>query len=80
LSNTAKKKPYLRTLILGAASLASYIVLFTHVDKVMEYFIKGGPYAALPIITALYFSFLHGAFASGVLSVVGMKAAKGSGH
>jgi len=55
-------------------SIASYIALFTHSSVVMEYFIKGGLYAALPIATALYFSFVHGAFASGVLSLLGLTA------
>ncbi len=79
MNNRAKKKPYLTALVLGLCSLASYVVLFSHVNEVMEYFIKGGVYAALPIATALYFSFLHGAFASSLLTVFGFSAAK-SGH
>lgn len=80
MSKTAKKKPYLLTLVLGALSVAAYYFLFTHVDQVMEYFIKGGVYAALPILTALFFSIVHGAFASNVLSILGLQAAKGTGH
>jgi hypothetical protein len=80
LSNTAKKKPYLRALMLGALSVASYAFLFTHVDQVMEYFVKGGPYAVLPILTALFFSIVHGSFASTVLSILGLQAARGTGH
>lgn len=74
MNRTVKKKPYLRTALLGVVSIASYIVLFTNSSVVMEYFIKGGLYAALPIATALYFSFVHGAFASGVLSLLGLTA------
>jgi hypothetical protein len=33
-------------------------------------------YTTLPIVTVFYFSFLHGAFASNVLSVLGLEAAK----
>lgn len=80
MSKTAKKKPYLQALALGGLSLASYYFLFTHVNQVMEYFIKGGVYAALPILTALYFSIVHGSFASTVLSILGLQAAKGTGH
>jgi len=80
LTQHAKKKPYLQAILLGALSIASYVYLFTHVDQVMEYFVKGGPYAALPILTALYFSIVHGSFASAVLSVLGLQAAKGTGH
>ena len=80
MSKTAKKKPYIQALALGALSLASYYFLFTHVNQVMEYFVKGGIYAALPIATALYFSIVHGSFASNVLSILGLQAAKGTGH
>jgi len=80
LNKTVKKKPYLQALALGALSLASYYVLFTNVNQVMEYFVRGGVYAALPILTALYFSIVHGSFASTILSILGLQAAKGTGH
>jgi len=80
LSKTVKKKPYLRALLLGVISAASYAYLFTHVNLVMEYFVKGGWYAALPILTALYFSIVHGSFASTMLSILGLQAARGTGH
>ncbi len=80
MSESPKKKPYFKALLLGALSAASYALLFTHVNQVMEYFVKGGWYAALPILTALYFSFVHGSFASTLLSIAGLQAAKGSGH
>ena len=80
MSKKTKNKPYLWALALGALSATSYYVLFTHVDLVMEYFVKGGWYAALPILTALYFSIVHGSFASTMLSVLGLQAAKGTGH
>ncbi|MFA5802290.1 MAG: hypothetical protein WC911_07410 [Thermoleophilia bacterium] len=80
MSNKAKKSQYFRALLLGALSAASYAYLFTHVDLVMEYFVKGGWYATLPILTALYFSVVHGSFASIMLSIMGLQAAKGTGH
>lgn len=72
-----RKKPYIKAIGLGALSIASYVVLFTHADLVMENFVKGGVYAVFPILTALYFSLVHGSFASTVLSVLGITAAKG---
>ncbi|MHB1361737.1 MAG: hypothetical protein ACYCW5_03950 [Thermoleophilia bacterium] len=79
MANSTKKKPYLRMTALGILSLVSYYMLLTNQNLVTEYFIKGGIYAALPIITALYFSFVHGTFASDLLSIMGLSA-KGSSH
>jgi hypothetical protein len=72
----SKKKPYLKAVIFGIASIASYIFLFSNSKLVMEEYTRGGAYAALPVLTAFYFSFLHGAFASNVLDVVGLQAKK----
>ena len=80
MSKTAKKKPYLQAVLLGALSIASYGYLFTHLNQVMEYFIRGGFYTALPIITALYVSIVYGSFASAVISILGLQAARGTGH
>ncbi len=74
MARTTQKKPYFKMLLYGALSAASYIFLFANVEFVNENFVKGGVYAALPIITALYFSFVHGAFASYLISVLGLKA------
>lgn len=72
-------KTYLKTAILGLISVASYYFLLTNQELVTKYFIKGGYYAALPIVTALYFSFVHGAFASSVLGILGITP-KSSSH
>ena len=74
MAKTNKKKPYLKTIVFGIISVSSYVVLFKNVDLVMEFFTLGGKYAALPVATALYFSFMHGAFASNVLEVLGIEA------
>lgn len=71
-----KKKPYIKAVIFGVASIASYYVLFSNRTLVMDYFTRGGSYAALPIVTAFFFSFVHGAFASNVLDVLGIQAAQ----
>ena len=79
MTQSTKRKPYVRVTLLGAISFLSYYLLLTNQNLVTEYFIKGGLYTALPIATALYFSFVHGAFASGVLSIAGISA-KVSSH
>lgn len=71
-----KKKPYLGTVIFGIISLSSYVALFSNQDWVTDNFTRGGYYAAYPIVTAFYFSFIHGAFASNLLSVLGLEAKK----
>ncbi|GAB4390102.1 MAG: hypothetical protein Kow0025_19850 [Thermodesulfovibrionales bacterium] len=76
MSKTNKKKPYLKAIVFGVISLASYVILFKNVDLVMEYFTLGGKYTTLPVATALYFSFMHGAFASNLLEVLGIEAKK----
>ena len=71
-----KKKPYLMTVVVGAVSLVMYVALFTHQEWVTETFTKGGYYAAYPIVAAFLFSFIHGAFASNLLSSLGLEAKK----
>lgn len=71
-----KKKPYGKVILFGIISIMSYIGLFTNQNLVTEYYTRGGYYTALPVVTALYFSFLHGAFASNVLNALGLEAKK----
>ncbi|MEJ2314585.1 MAG: hypothetical protein P8Y85_07380 [Nitrospirota bacterium] len=72
----SKKKPYLKAIIFGAVSIASYVFLFSNVKLVMEEFTRGGAYAVLPVAAAFYFSFLHGAFCSNILDLMGLQAKK----
>ena len=59
---------------LGAAGLLAAV--FTNSGTVMKYFTKGGFYAALPIVAVFIFSFVHGAFASNLWSLLGIEAKK----
>ena len=68
------KKLVAKTLLYGALSAAMYAAVFTHTTVIMAYFTKGLYYAALPILTALAFSFVHGAFAGNVWSLLGIEA------
>lgn len=59
--------------IFGILSATSYVFLFMNQDAVTDYTTRGGIFAALPIAAAFYFSFVHGAFASNLLSMLGIK-------
>ena len=71
-----KKKPYTGMVIFGAISLIGYFLLITNQKLVTEVFTLGGWHAVYPVGTALIFSFIHGAFASNLLSVLGLEAKK----
>ena len=70
------KKPVLQMIVFGAISLAAYIVLFRNERLITTEFTMGGWHAAYPVLTAFFFSFIHGAFASNLLSVLGLEAKK----
>lgn len=72
----AESKPYGKMIIFGIMSLALYLFLFSNEKLVTETFTMGGSHAFWPLGTALIFSFVHGAFASNFLSVLGIEAKK----
>jgi len=76
IPHPVKKKPVAGMVIFGALSLSLYVGLMMRQDLVMDTFTRGGLYTAWPICTALVFSFIHGAFASNFLSVLGIEAKK----
>jgi len=65
-----------KTIVLGLGVAALYAAVFTNSETVMKHFTRGGIYAALPIITVFAFSFVHGAFASNLWSMLGIEATK----
>jgi hypothetical protein len=73
---SGKKRVLASTIGYGAASAALYAAVFMNSDTVMQYFTKGGMYAALPVATVFFFSFAHGAFASNLWSLLGIEAMK----
>jgi len=75
-SPAAKRKPYGGMVIFGALSLCGYAALLTNQKWVSEIYTMGGWHAVYPVVTALLFSFVHGAFASNLLSVLGIEAKK----
>jgi len=72
----AKSKPYLKTIIFGAVSLSAYYMLFTNEKLVTEVFTMGGWRWMYPVGAAFFFSFIHGAFASNLLTALGIEAKK----
>lgn len=72
----AKNKPYLKTLIFGTISLSAYYLLFTNEKLVTHTFTMGGWHWVYPVGAAFFFSFTHGAFASNLLSSLGIEAKK----
>jgi len=75
-AGAAARKPVLSMVIFGAISLTAYIVLFRNERLITTEFTMGGWHAAYPVLTAFLFSFIHGAFASNLLSVLGLEAKK----
>ncbi len=71
-----KKKPVGKMLLFGAMSLSAYLFLFSNEKLVTQTFTLGGWHAVFPVATAFLFSFMHGAFASNLLSVIGLEAKK----
>ena len=73
VSSGNKKRPVLLTLIFGAISFSAYLLLFMNEEWVMNNFTKGGWYAVYPIVIAFFFSFVHGVFASNLISTLGLE-------
>lgn len=69
-----KKNLVAKTIAFGALSIGMYVALFMNSAVVMTYFTKGMAYAALPIITVFAFSFVHGAFAGNIWTLLGIEA------
>lgn len=71
-----KKSRVMPLVIFGALSVGLYTGLFVYEDRITDLFTRGGVYTALPICSAFVFSFIYGAFASNLLSSLGLEAKK----
>jgi hypothetical protein len=58
----------------GCGTAALYAAVFLNGGAVMDFFTRGGWYAALPIATVFVFSFVHGAFAHHLWDALGVEA------
>ena len=72
----SRRKLVGKTIALGLGSVAIYAAVFWNSGSVMQYFTKGGLFAALPIATVFLVSFVHGAFAHNLWSCLGIEATK----
>jgi hypothetical protein len=64
----------------GIFSAIMYFVVFSNQQTITELFSRGGIFAVPLIITALAFSFVHGAFANYFIEVIGFKPVSKGGH
>jgi hypothetical protein len=71
-----KKKPVGEMILFGTMSLIAYGFIFTNETLITKTFTLGGWHTVFPVLTAFFFSFIHGAFASNLLSVLGLEAKK----
>ncbi|MFI5332207.1 MAG: hypothetical protein ACHQ2F_14390 [Desulfobaccales bacterium] len=72
----SRRKLVGKTIALGLGSVAIYAAVFWNSGAVMQYFTKGGLFAALPIATVFLVSFVHGSFAHNLWSCLGIEATK----
>lgn len=78
-AGTKKKRPVGKMIVTGLISIGMYLYLLKNQDMISSTFTRGGTYAFLPILTALIFSFVHGAFTGNFWSVLGVEASKKKG-
>lgn len=71
-----QQRPYLKTVLHGAVSIALYALLLAKQDLITGTFAKGGTVAVLPIAMAFVFSFFHGNFTGSFWSSCGIEASK----
>jgi hypothetical protein len=69
-------RPVGKMALFGIATAGLYGAVFANSDWVMEHFTRGAWYAALPVATVFLFSFVHGAFASHLWTVLGVGVTK----
>ncbi len=60
--------------IYGAGSIFLYAMLFLNEDRVLDWLGRGGWYALIPVVAALAFSFVHGAFTGHFWDALGIRA------
>jgi hypothetical protein len=63
-----------KTIAWGLGTVALYAAVFLNGNTVMDYFTRGGWYAALPVGSVFLFSYVHGSFSHNVWEVLGIRA------
>ena len=81
MATNTKGKPIVKAIIWGIFTIAAYLAVFLNVDTVMGYLTRGGGvFAGVVLVTALLFSFVHGAFANYLIESLGLKPLTKGGH
>jgi hypothetical protein len=79
-SGSGSSRALVITLILGAASAGLYFLLFLFSDRLTELAAatRAGEkiYALVPLVVAMVFSFVHGAFTGHFWDLLGLRAKK----
>jgi apolipoprotein N-acyltransferase len=71
----APRRPWAALVASGVATAACYALLFGFEEQVMAAYTRtDGWYPLLPVVTALVFSFVHGAFTGYFWDAVGIRA------
>ncbi|MDQ0286755.1 multisubunit Na+/H+ antiporter MnhB subunit [Desulfofundulus luciae] len=73
-------RPVRQAILWGIISLVAYLALFLNQEFVTHYFAQGGVFAIAVVLTAMAFSFIHGAFASYLLETLGIRPLKKGVH
>jgi len=75
-TTTGAGKPLTRAVVYGLVSLALYFVLYLFEDSILAFTSRGGWYFIAPVVIALVFSYVHGAFTGHFWDILGIKARK----
>lgn len=73
-------KPMKPAVLWGIVSLIMYLAVFLNQQIITDCFTRGGVFAAAVILTALAFSFVHGAFANYLIEAIGFKPVSKGGR
>lgn len=73
VQDPAKSRQVIRTLLLGAATVVLYWLLFVNEKAILDLSAKGHWYFILPLAIAFVFSFVHGAFTAEFWDTLGVK-------
>lgn len=76
----SQAKSVRQAVIWGILSIFMYLAIFLNAQTVTDYFTRGGIFAVPVIVTALLFSFIHGAFANYFIEAIGFKPVSKGGH
>ena len=75
-TTTGAGKPLTRAAVYGLVSVALYFMLYLFEDSILAFTSRGRWYFIAPVVIALVFSYVHGAFTGHFWDILGIKARK----